>query len=1148
MINELQDLMDGIEDFILNDDDLEIDLGDEVEDHSVGGVETDREDKNKGQSAEKTSKLQVKNNENDKQNTAVDGLIGSSDREPLFIKAEALRGSDVYSDHLIEVVDDEISTVPRDVEVNILGAGDESELPLLGQESQDVSGEPQGTAPLANVPRETLLPEPSKASGTAEGEDTTDILATGSQKQQVKKDEKTEQIETASMVPIHEKSEGSADLLRDIGDSLEQDTEEKPKKTGTESCDSELRDKATSNESGKMKPSVNNSLPGHEVSSSEKAEDDFSQIDRDSRDLEDFKCKQEKLDVDGNLGASEHPQFSAHGKDDNGSQDELEVAKDTDEVNLIKANEQTLGTLSDVFETALKTSENKSSSSESRTSTRAGETGHSTRDQELLEATGNTKCGQAIQKKVSSGHEDATEAKKSELGGTASEDVSLNAAESEDQITSNAFSQSEDTAEGINSAKSEETRDEVVTAKPEVARDEKISSKAGESTDGTAEGRNSPKHKETPSEKITSAPVETTHQKITSEAGETTLTAAATTVSPKSGLGNNPKPDPATNEHSATNQHSATDHESATEKDCDGAISALEATEHLSTITSKDAKKGSPSTVEPKSPKLSEDASLPASILFVPEENESGVVDTKSVGNSTPTASPVRSDVTSSSEPGDKSPVSNVAPDVEGEIETDTENSPVGGSDSPKEKQNSPGASPGSTETPVAATHSDASTTSAREKTDSQKPKPTEAPSASCRIETEEEDCLSEHSTGEATAISQENASEDPEASEAAVQDAHSSADRGPPTHNNSGENVERETTLSLEELQDNLPVGAKEPSVSNSPEQLPRQTAETGEKRDTVEKQPATVAEPPVKATAPNCGAQSESQKANSESEAGQPSESRHNAPRELTGDPDAEDGERATSEANPESAPAVAAGTQDVTPAASNETPIVTQAGSESAPSAPQPLEVSSVEDESVRALEVPRSASGDEERQLKDENTKSSSSVLDAMTDDIDNLLRELEFVDDSDAAQLLRELELPATGGAGLSAGARSVAAAPNETKEASRRDAAPGAIAHSEIRAALANEPVYLFTSLAGGGFHMPSRTNRVAQILEANRVKFTYRDLGTDPEARKVWKRYGAGRSLPAVVRGRDDIIGNWEEIDEANEEYRVRTLIYETL
>jgi hypothetical protein len=100
----------------------------------------------------------------------------------------------------------------------------------------------------------------------------------------------------------------------------------------------------------------------------------------------------------------------------------------------------------------------------------------------------------------------------------------------------------------------------------------------------------------------------------------------------------------------------------------------------------------------------------------------------------------------------------------------------------------------------------------------------------------------------------------------------------------------------------------------------------------------------------------------------------------------------------------------------------------------------------------------------------------------------------------------------------------------------------------EIIELLKDEPVYIFTSLAGGGYHMPQRTNKLATILTGNRIPFTYRDLGTDEEARNVWRRYSKGRMLPGVVRGKDDIIGNWEEIEEANEDYKVRELIYETL
>lgn len=102
------------------------------------------------------------------------------------------------------------------------------------------------------------------------------------------------------------------------------------------------------------------------------------------------------------------------------------------------------------------------------------------------------------------------------------------------------------------------------------------------------------------------------------------------------------------------------------------------------------------------------------------------------------------------------------------------------------------------------------------------------------------------------------------------------------------------------------------------------------------------------------------------------------------------------------------------------------------------------------------------------------------------------------------------------------------------------------VSPEEIRKHLESQPIYLFTSLAGGMQIMP-RTNRLATILQANGIKFEYRDLGTDDEAKKIWKRQADGKTLPGVVRG-DDFIGNWKEIDDANEEYKLHELLYETL
>lgn len=92
--------------------------------------------------------------------------------------------------------------------------------------------------------------------------------------------------------------------------------------------------------------------------------------------------------------------------------------------------------------------------------------------------------------------------------------------------------------------------------------------------------------------------------------------------------------------------------------------------------------------------------------------------------------------------------------------------------------------------------------------------------------------------------------------------------------------------------------------------------------------------------------------------------------------------------------------------------------------------------------------------------------------------------------------------------------------------------------------ALKDAPLYIYTSLAGGGFHMVPRTNRLATILTAHRAQFQYRDLGTDAEARAVWKRLAHGKQLPGLVRGDSSVIGNWEEVEELNEEFRLREML----
>ncbi|PIS56492.1 hypothetical protein CJI97_001745 [Candidozyma auris] len=122
-----------------------------------------------------------------------------------------------------------------------------------------------------------------------------------------------------------------------------------------------------------------------------------------------------------------------------------------------------------------------------------------------------------------------------------------------------------------------------------------------------------------------------------------------------------------------------------------------------------------------------------------------------------------------------------------------------------------------------------------------------------------------------------------------------------------------------------------------------------------------------------------------------------------------------------------------------------------------------------------------------------------------------------------------------GGAGAT-----TAAASSENKD-DEFDVSP-----EELRKHLQSLPVYIFTSLAGG-MQIMQRTNRLTTILQANGVKFEYRDLGTDEEAKKLWRRYSQGKTLPGVVRG-DDYIGNWQEVEELNEEYILTKRLWEEL
>ncbi|CAI4448514.1 BDN_1c_G0017130.mRNA.1.CDS.1 [Saccharomyces cerevisiae] len=191
---------------------------------------------------------------------------------------------------------------------------------------------------------------------------------------------------------------------------------------------------------------------------------------------------------------------------------------------------------------------------------------------------------------------------------------------------------------------------------------------------------------------------------------------------------------------------------------------------------------------------------------------------------------------------------------------------------------------------------------------------------------------------------------------------------------------------------------------------------------------------------------------------------------------------------------------------------------------------------ETESI-SKEAPNNDENGFEDQSTRENPKKASAddIFKDILDETNEFLGQLKIVDDSELNALLQSLDAKDS---------------TTQTTEQSKKnnDKPQDVITTSEIRKLNEKEPVYIYTSLAGGGFHMIPRTNRLSTILTANRIPFTYRDLGTDDEARKVWKTFSKGRSLPGVVRGHNDLIGNWEEIEEANEDYKLRELIYDTI
>ncbi|KAK9240510.1 hypothetical protein V1525DRAFT_336978 [Lipomyces kononenkoae] len=93
-----------------------------------------------------------------------------------------------------------------------------------------------------------------------------------------------------------------------------------------------------------------------------------------------------------------------------------------------------------------------------------------------------------------------------------------------------------------------------------------------------------------------------------------------------------------------------------------------------------------------------------------------------------------------------------------------------------------------------------------------------------------------------------------------------------------------------------------------------------------------------------------------------------------------------------------------------------------------------------------------------------------------------------------------------------------------------------------------DKKLYIYTSFTGGGMfgrNIMTATNRLKLILKANNLAFEIVDLATNEQAKKLWARSSRGKKLPGVVKGKD-IVGNYEDIEEANEFGEVQQLIAE--
>ena len=66
---------------------------------------------------------------------------------------------------------------------------------------------------------------------------------------------------------------------------------------------------------------------------------------------------------------------------------------------------------------------------------------------------------------------------------------------------------------------------------------------------------------------------------------------------------------------------------------------------------------------------------------------------------------------------------------------------------------------------------------------------------------------------------------------------------------------------------------------------------------------------------------------------------------------------------------------------------------------------------------------------------------------------------------------------------------------------------------------MADNTLFLYTSLTAGSSHIVTATARLETILKANKLPFRAIDVATDDAARKLWGRRSRGRKLPGLVK-----------------------------